>query len=59
MPLSDTQQAWLSVASGALIAVGAASIPAGYLTPQWGLVVALLGAVGLGIKESLGAQQSK
>jgi hypothetical protein len=57
MPLSDIQQAELTLASGILISVGAVSIPAG-LPWYYGLVIALCGAVGLGIKEALGAKPS-
>lgn len=52
--LTNGEQAALSLTSGVLIAVGAVSIPAG--APTWlGLVIALAGAVGLGIKEALGS----
>ncbi len=51
--LTDKQQAALTIVSSCLIAVGAVSIPAG--ASIWvGLTIALVGAVGLGIKEALG-----
>jgi len=54
--LSDAQQAWLSVASAALIAVGASAASLNFASPQVGVILALVGAVGFGIKEALGSQ---
>lgn len=53
--LTDKQQAILSITSASLIAIGATSIPAG--APWWiGFVLSLAGAIGFGIKESLGGR---
>lgn len=52
--LTDSQQGELMLVSGILIAVGAASVPAG--APWYvGLGLGFAGAVGLYIKEKLGS----
>ncbi len=53
--LTDMQQAELTLVSGALIAVGAVSVPAG-LPWEVGLGIAICGAIGFGLKEALGAK---
>lgn len=55
--LTDRQQAAFSLTSAVLIAVGGASIPAG-LPWQLGLALAIMGAVGFGIKEALGGKRT-
>lgn len=54
--LSDNAQGILTLISMVLIAVGSASVPAG-LPWQAGLGIALVGAIGLGIKEFLGIKK--
>ena len=53
--LTDRQQALLSLASAVLISVGGASVPAGV---DWkiGFALAIVGAVGFGLKEVLGGK---
>jgi hypothetical protein len=54
--LTDKQQAALSIASASLIAIGATSVPAG--APWYvGLAIAIVGAIGFGIKEALGGKK--
>jgi hypothetical protein len=54
MPLTDNQQAELSLLSYILMSTGTISVAAGM---PWyvGLAIALAGAVGIGIKEYLGS----
>jgi hypothetical protein len=54
--LSNKAQAIANMGASALIAIGAITYPADHTT---GLVLALAGAVGFGIKEALGGQAPK
>jgi hypothetical protein len=52
--LSNSQQAMLSTISMVLIIVGGISLPSG-LPWYYSVIISLLGAVGIGIKEALGS----
>jgi peptidoglycan/LPS O-acetylase OafA/YrhL len=52
--LSNSQQALLSTISMILIVVGGISLPSG-LPWYYSVIISLLGAVGIGIKEALGS----
>jgi hypothetical protein len=51
--LSDKWQAVATMASSALIAVGAITYPT---NAETGLALAVIGAIGFGIKEAIGGQ---
>jgi len=54
MPLTDSQQAVLMFVSAILLAIAGVSVPAGL--PTWvTLILGILGAAGMAIKEMLGS----
>lgn len=57
MGISDNTQSIIMLISGILIAVGATSIPAG-APPYMGVVIMILGAIGMAIKDKLGAKSN-
>jgi hypothetical protein len=57
MALSNSQQAYAVFISAILIAVGAVAVPSG-LPWYVGFALMVIGAIGLAVKEALGAQSS-